>query len=352
MGVPVAPGRNVTARLAALRDPAVRDLAWLLFSPDLLRPHPDAPLAGPWESPEEVDATVEWLCRLDRDAQALHRALAASRLTRLGRYAEELLGWFLLHGPCARLVAANVALRRAGRTLGECDFLVETTRGRRLHWELAVKCYLHVGDGRGLLSDFVGPNLRDRFDLKRSHLVDHQLRVSAREEFAGLGYAGPWLAQMFVKGWLFYRAGSDVVEASRDPVELSPEHPRGWWVTHEDWPAFADAQHAAGWSALPRLAWLAPRRLGDAWAADEVTPTHAHEADPARASNAAVQPHAAIEPPTDPHTLFERIAHTARPDEPVMVAAFSADGGGYRERSRGFVVPDDWPARAHAFAHE
>jgi len=325
MGTPVAPDADAAARLAALRDPAVRDLAWLLFSPDLLRPQPDAPLADLWESPDEADAAADWLSRLDRDAAALHRALGTSRLTRLGRYAEELLGWFLLQAPYGRLVAANVALRRAGRTLGECDFLVETTRGRRLHWELAVKCYLHVSEGRGLLSDFVGPNLRDRFDRKLSHLLDHQLRLSAREEFAILGHPGPWLAQMFVKGWLFYRAGSGSdVERSREPAELAPAHPRGWWVTHEDWPAFAQAQQAIGWSVLPRLDWLAPRRLP------------------------ALSQSTGILPPTAPHTLFEQIA---RRREPVMVAAFSADGGGYVERSRGFIVPDDWPSRARAFAN-
>jgi hypothetical protein len=332
MSTPPASGPDAAARLAALRDPAVRDLAWLLFSPHLLRPHPAAPLAETWESPEEADAIVAWLIALDRDPHALHLALAGARLTRLGRYAEELLGWFLRHGPFATLVAANLALRRAGRTLGECDFLIETSRGRRLHWELAVKCYLHAGDGRGQLADFVGPNLRDRLDRKRLHLLDHQLRLSGREEFATLGLPGPWLAQMFVKGWLFYRAaGADVAGASPEPAELAPRHLRGWWVTHEDWPAFVAAHSSAGWSALPRLDWLAPRRLAGA---GDTSPVHARDS---------------IAPPTTPHALFEQLA---RPDEPVMVAAFVADEDGYRECSRGFIVPDDWPARARAFARE
>ncbi|HEY1610633.1 MAG TPA: DUF1853 family protein, partial [Paraburkholderia sp.] len=201
-----------------------------------------------------------------------------------------------------------------------CDFLVETSSGRRLHWELAVKCYLHAGDGRGLLSDFVGPNLRDRLDRKRSHLLDHQLRLSAREEITALGHPGPWLAQMFVKGWLFYRATAD---APGDPLELAAGHSCGWWVTHAEWPGFAAARPAARWSVLPRLGWLAPRRL---------------------AAQAGEN-----EPPTEAPALFERLM---RRSEPVMVAAFAAADDGYREQSRGFIVPDDWPARARAFAHE
>ncbi|ALP63233.1 DUF1853 family protein [Paraburkholderia caribensis] len=307
-----------TVRLDALADAAVRDIAWLLFSPGLLRAQrPPGVLATPFESPDEVAASLDWLEAQDADPAALHRHIAAARVTRLGRYAECLLGWFLQQGPAAHLIAANVALRRAGVTLGECDFLVETQAGRRLHWELAVKCYLHAGDGRGELADYVGPNLQDRFDLKLAHLLDHQLPLSAREEFASLGHRGPWEPQMFVKGWLFYRNG----RAERDPVEIDPAHARGWWTTRADWASFAGTQ-ADAWMLLPRLEWLAPRvRDG----------RHA----PGFMSAAA---------------LAQQLAQQTGP---TMVAAFveRADGQ-WTERSRGFIVPDDWPERAQAFARE
>lgn len=160
--------------LDRLRDCAVRDLAWLLLSADLLRPQPPVgELATPFASLRQLDDIVDWLCALDAAPAPLHDDLAATRMTRLGRYAERLLGWFLQHGPTARLVAAGVPLRRAGVTLGECDFLLHTQEGARLHWELAVKCYLHAGnvDARtaplspsassltsSQLSDYVGPN--------------------------------------------------------------------------------------------------------------------------------------------------------------------------------------------------
>ncbi|WP_343657117.1 DUF1853 family protein [Paraburkholderia caribensis] len=307
-----------TVRLDALADAAVRDIAWLLFSPGLLRAQrPPGVLATPFESPDEVAASLDWLEAQDADPAALHRHIAAARVTRLGRYAECLLGWFLQQGPAAHLIAANVALRRAGVTLGECDFLVETQAGRRLHWELAVKCYLHAGDGRGELADYVGPNLQDRFDLKLTHLLDHQLPLSAREEFASLGHRGPWEPQMFVKGWLFYRNG----RAERDPVEIDPAHARGWWTTRADWASFAGTQ-ADAWMLLPRLEWLAPRvRDG----------RHA----PGFMSAAA---------------LAQQLVQQTGP---TMVAAFveRADGQ-WTERSRGFIVPDDWPERAQAFARE
>jgi len=334
--LPMLPMHNVFEGLA---DPPVRDLAWLLFSADLLRAQPPlAPLAQCCADAEELRATLDWLAQLDRDPARLHAALAAAPTNRLGRYAENLLGWFLAHGPAAKLVAQNVPLRRAGVTLGECDFLVRTRAGERLHWELAVKCYLHAGAGdgeRASLADFVGPNLRDRLDLKLTHLRDHQLRLTARGEFASLGHGGPWRAQMFVKGWLFYPAGAMAQSRVEDAPELAADHGRGWWVTRSAWPAFAQGEAAAGWSVLPRLAWLAPRRL---------------TGEPSGPEDSAVAASTAVASPADPATLIDTLV---RPHDPVLVAAFKADAaGGYREQSRGFIVPDDWPARAAAFSRQ
>jgi uncharacterized protein len=348
---PPADGAGVWASgapgsLDGLTDPAVRDLAWLLSSSSLLRAQPPlAPLATPWATTDELHATTQWLRELDRDPARLHEVLDSGRPRRLGRYAERLLAWFLEHGPAGRLVAANLPLRRAGVTLGECDFLVEASDGRRLHWELAVKCYLHAGGAQGRLADFVGPNLRDRFDRKRAHLLDHQLRLSEREEFLALGHAGPWLPQMFVKGWLFYQAGALAQSGQGEPPEppeLAPDHARGWWVTLADWPAFAAQQAVSGWSVLPRLAWLAPRRL----AGGEPVPME----EEAEATGTGTRYRAAVAAPVDSHALLERLP---RPDEPFMVAGFVSDGaGGYLERSRGFIVPDDWPTRAQAYARD
>ncbi|MFM0685259.1 DUF1853 family protein [Paraburkholderia strydomiana] len=323
--------------LDKLRDCAVRDLAWLLLSADLLRPQPPVgELATAFASLRQLDDIVDWLCALDAAPAPLHDDLAATRTTRLGRYAERLLGWFLQHGPTARLVAAGVPLRRAGVTLGECDFLLHTQEGARLHWELAVKCYLHAGnvDARtaplspsassltsSQLSNYVGPNLKDRFDLKLAHLLSHQLPLSAREDFASTGYPGPWTPQMFVKGWLFYRHG----ETPADAVELDPAHGRGWWVTRSEWPDFA-AAHAQHWRVLPRLEWLAPRRYGQ-------------DAEQT-ASRASIDP-------------LPLTARSTQQTGPTMIAALAEDAAGSLvERSRGFVVPDEWPEQAQAYARQ
>lgn len=174
----------------SLHDTAVRDLGWLLASPSLLTAVPGAPLAQPWPDAAGRSTVEAWLTALDAQPEPLHRALDGFRPTRLGRYAECLLEYFLTHGPSLRLVAANLPLRSNGKTLGEVDFLVDAPDGQRLHWELAVKCYLcaPVRDGASL-ADFVGPNLVDRFDRKRSRLLDHQLRLAEHDGFARLAMA-------------------------------------------------------------------------------------------------------------------------------------------------------------------
>ena len=339
----IEPAANSAAALDALldtlHDPVVRDLAWLLFSPPLIH---DTRLAGKlarlFETSSDAAVAADWLRALDRTPAALGDAMATAKLTRLGRYAECLLAYFLEHGPALRLVAANVALRRNGRTLGECDFLVETATGTRLHWELAVKCYLHTPGASTPLAAFVGPNLQDRFDLKVAHLLDHQLPLSARDEFSSLGHPGPWLAQMLVKGWLFYRgfAGEPQSEIADGADVIDPRHARGFWVTLGEWAAHAESA-GLRWAVLPRLAWLAPR-----------VPVPLAGAQAQGLCNAAA--------------LTERLAQQSGP---TMVVGYRTDaiapaaegctpsadaGGALRESVRGFVVPDDWPDRAYAFA--
>ncbi|OXJ03352.1 MULTISPECIES: DUF1853 family protein [Burkholderia] len=305
-----------------LHDVAVRDLGWLLASPSLLTAVPDAPLARPWLDPAGQSAVEAWLAALDAQPEPLHRALDGFRPTRLGRYAECLLEYFLTHGPSLRLVAANLPLRSNGKTLGEVDFLVDAPDGQRLHWELAVKCYLCAPVQAGAsLADFVGPNLVDRFDRKRRRLLEHQLRLGDRDGFARLGYGAPSDAQMFIKGWLFYPHGAPLPPVS---AEIAPDHPHGFWLTHAQWPAWAAEQGAdVAWSVLPRLAWLAPRRA---------------------AAGSGFDPDMLAATLELPPVLTTREA-------PALIGIHEKGSDGtWRETARGFVVPDDWPVRAQAFA--
>lgn len=369
--------------IETLREAPVRDLAWLLLSADLLSASRfPAALAQFDGAPAVADATgepaapvdpaapatpadrgepaagiapaappgiaepiphswhhtrlQEWLLACDADVDPLREFLALGESHRLGRYAEQLLHFALLHSPRFDLLAAGLQVRDARRgnmTLGECDFLLARRADRQLlHWELAVKLYLFVPpatpssalDERAVQFHWLGPNLADSLADKVARLLDHQLRLTTLEAArSALPAAGPWLPQVYLKGWLFH----PLAQQGQLPTVASEAHGRGWWATLDAWwahaqstPSEAVAARERRWALLPRARWLAPARVSDS----------------AALSLAAM--HARIET----HWRERGIA------EPLLVVSLTrpAGEGDWFEGERGFIVPDFWAPRA------
>jgi hypothetical protein len=317
-------------RWPALRDPHVRALAWLLDSPDLMAA--DAPcwqgrIATLGPLPDEATA---WLNTLQEDPAlngALHAHLLRQPSGRLGRYAEQLLGFYLQWR--GQLVAANLQVRDNGatrETLGEFDFLVKrpdlASGGGLEHWEFATKFYLLEpaqlpADPAVMSADaFVGPNLADSLGRKMRKIMERQLSLSHHPAAAAVLPEPVVSAQALVKGWLFYRDGASAPLAAG----IAADHCRGFWCDA----AGLRARHGerAGcdfFLLLPRLEWLAPAR-----------------ADTERALRW-------------PALLAELDARLAAEEAPVMVALCRVLPGAEAEVveiERGFVVPDDWQRRA------
>ena len=353
--------------LPRLQQAAVRDLLWLLASPGLLRTGAaGVPQALAEADPRLILGIVDWLAQNDAAPTALLAGLAASGHKRLGHYAEQLLAYFLASGMLGTLLAANLPLRRARLTLGECDFLLETHAGARLHWELAVKCYLYVDDPQSVAGELagvaagsladddfrtlacdVGPNLADRFDVKLTRMVRHQLRLSTRPEFAALVAGGPWQAELFLRGWLFYPLAPARSSACRSPALLDAQHLRGWWASVDDWQRWGPTLGAERWLVLPRLAWMAPHRL----AAD--SPQAALLLDQAEML-AKLERHFGVERALSEHPMDMLPGAVTgpelKPPGPWLIAGLVADASGWREVTRGFVVDAGWFGRARVYA--
>lgn len=260
---------NPFASLAALprqlRQPAVRDLAWVLVTPPLLEvtPWPQRhPLAASdWAAaPEQLR---DWLLALDRDSQPLLDWLALAVSRRLGLYYERLWQFALMHAPGVELLASNLPIREGGHTLGELDMLLRDTEGVH-HQELAIKLYLGPPGGDGLdPAHWLGPGCHDRLDRKLAHLTGHQLPISARAEsrqaLAALGI-GAFTAQLWMGGYLLYPWPGH----ADSPAGAHPQHLRGRWVYQRDWPGFAALSQGGQWQLLPRQSWLAPARVAAA----------------------------------------------------------------------------------------
>lgn len=294
-------------RWGALRQPHVRALAWLLDAPDLLDaadPHWQGRIASLGQLPA---STADWLARLDRDPAPLEAELGTRTYTRLGLYAEKLMAFYYRqHG---MLVAHGLQVRAARNdTIGEFDFLLDAGPHALEHIEFATKFYLLEGEAASRFDTFVGPNLADSLGAKMRKIFERQLALGAHPAAQAVLPRPVVQARALVKGWLFYPAG-----AAPRMDGIAPAHCHGFWC------ALAEVGQLAAqrFVVLPRLQWLAPYR-----GQEEVL------------SGAQLR-----------DVLAQRFEQVPMP---VLVAVVreGSEEGMQVETARGFIVPDNWRARA------
>lgn len=310
-------------RRGLLRDPHVRDLAWLLDSPDLL--DPDAPQ---WQGKiaslfDHQGADIDqWLIELDRAPGELHSLIQAHAFARLGRYSELLMAFFFRRQDI--LFAHGVQVHAdKNETVGEFDFLLWRSAKdgppALLHWEFATKFYLLEASGTGRDAEFlVGPNLADTLAAKMRKIMDRQLSLSSHPAAQNYLPQPVAAARALVKGWLFYPRLPSGRAADMTISGVSRAHCRGFWCE------LAEAGELAGecYRILPRLSWLAPAQA---------------------LFNACI----------DKAGLLAALqAHFESDSMPVLVAIMARREELAVEVERGFIVPNDWRKRASAFVQE
>lgn len=305
-----------------LNDPHVRDLAWLLDSPDLLDPKSQqwrGQIAALNFSAGSVAANAEWLHALDADPQELRAWLQLGPYTRLGKYAEKLMAFYFRHAGMLRAHGVQVRNEHKG-TVGEFDFLLQHD-GKFVHWEFATKFYLlqkldatdkgSADELAGNRADyFVGPNLADSLGAKMRKILDRQLSLSSHPAAQTHLPQPVEHAQALVKGWLFYHE-SDFQSAEAGGVTKS--HCRGFWRALS---ALDEMPADAHYLVLPRLSWLAPAKKPIA----ELKSRHALQ------------------------NFLE--SYFLKNSMPVLIAVADICGPQALENQRGFIVPNDWCARA------
>lgn len=244
-------------KIRSFKQPLVRQLAWACFSPPLIADFSN--LADKVTAPafELHEDRYRQLMALDADPSPLEHYLAENcRSQRLGLVFESLWHFFLLNDPETELIAHNLPIRDGGTTLGEFDVLYCCRRRQRtIHLELAVKYFMAnaqpAKDGNAF-SYWLGPNSRDRLDIKWQRMLSHQLALvntpAAQSALNELGVSGVE-QEVAIKGWLFHNRNATVMHSS-----INPAHQRGLW-----WPRsqFFDKENLADWHYLVKPQWLA-----------------------------------------------------------------------------------------------
>lgn len=301
--------------LPQLREPAVIDLAWSVFSQPLISKLETAdnilipcfPLTAP---------RIEWLKALDANPQSLHTHLKQPKTKRLGQLYEALWEYFLLHDQSTDLLAKNLQVQHRGKTYGEFDFIYrDKDLDQIIHLELAIKLYLGFPMDRinssSPMNWWQGPNCIDRLDLKIAKLFNKQLALGtseyARQQLADLNIDSVQAA-LFLGGYLFYPRH----ESMTAPGLIDSQHQKGSWYFLDNIQQDLDSKQ--GYLPLTKPAWLCP---------------HLHRTRPDLLSPAELH-----------KNLSEQFQRWGRP---VLVSAVCHTDNGWQEQQRFFVVPDQWP---------
>lgn len=240
------------------RNQYVRDLAWALASPPLMRPVDTGCRWFDTDWYQQVyKESVDWLQQLDQDQTALAGIIEAEKDQRLGRYFELLWTFWFEHSDRFNIIGRNIQIEHQGRTCGELDMVVEErATGRTIHIELAVKFYLGVGDTRKL-ANWYGINKRDRLDIKLDALRNRQ-SVLSRQPHVQQALADRGIhidsCAVILKGRLFYPGKNSDHAAA--PLESNPDHLKSYWLSRHE------LDQLDGLDYMPQLrrGWLAGSR--------------------------------------------------------------------------------------------
>lgn len=236
---------------AEFKHQSVRDMAWAVSSPPLIS-QPSCACAWPdsrWYQQIYQD-TLPWLNGIDSDPAELDELLVGQKDRRLGKYFETLWFYWLTHHPRYQLIENNLQVIIDGKTLGEIDFIVfDKLTGQTMHWEVAVKFYLGVGDTREM-SNWYGPNLRDRLDIKVEHLLQKQSVISRdnrvihwlRQQGINIDQCTVVLKGRLFYPWCYFR---QLYKDSGSSTAISPalcasDHLYSMWLSKSDFDAAFD----------------------------------------------------------------------------------------------------------------
>lgn len=193
---------NWYKKLSSFDNLNVRNLFWLLFSPNLINEHS---IKGVPSFPDNwldkwYEHSEDFFIELNENSSKLDEFINESNSYRLGIYAERLLQYFFENFSETRLLLCNYQVFNGKTTIGEIDFVIEW-EDWLLHIELAVKYYL-LNEDKNKLHEWIGPSGKDNLGKKIEKVKKHQLKLSQNENFVNSTQLSP-TSFFMLKGMLF-----------------------------------------------------------------------------------------------------------------------------------------------------
>lgn len=259
----------VDIKQSSFKHQSVRDLAWAVLSPPLVTLTSQSCI---WPSSDWYQRiykeSLSWLSELDMDPSELELLIDSQKDRRLGKYFETLWLYWFSKSSRYEVIENNLQIIIDGETLGEVDFIVLDKVSKKLvHWEVAVKFYLGLGDTREMCN-WHGPNYSDRLDIKVDHLRQRQSLLSKSPRVENwLQQKGLFIDQcaVILKGRLYYpwhdvpeRAARAVppltTRGLRSPKQCAANHLYSWWFKESEFTdEFSDNQRIA---PLVKQGWM------------------------------------------------------------------------------------------------
>ena len=238
--------------------PLLQDMVWAISSSPLMEPdHTECCWYSAAWFQSLFKSSEPLISQQYEHNEAIQMLLREQKDQRLGQYFECLWLYWLTKSERYEVIEHNLAIRDGGVTLGELDFLVLDKVTREcIHWELAVKFFLGVGDTSRLDSWF-GPGKKDRLDKKFQHLKHRQSVLTAQSAVKEILHEKGLKVDkcgVIFKGRLFYphQAMKTVT-----PQGACQQHQRSVWYTLSDFERVIDDSDDVlpllgfGWMALP-----------------------------------------------------------------------------------------------------
>lgn len=314
------------SKLPLIKQQQVRDLAWSCFGPNLIDNFQILKANCSADSCcfQFNRTRQQWLKQLERNPAPLLEHLSKFKSTRLGIYFEALWQFFIEQDPSLEMVAANLPVYQDKKTLGEFDIIFYNRElNKHIHLELAIKFYLNneTSDNNNGLQRWLGPNCRDRLDLKVSHLLNHQVMLSenpaAKAQLKRM-HIEQIVRQIALKGFLF------IPGSGNSPLKQPYSNTLSSNLIFHHWYHFAEFKKQVllhqYWHILAHQHWISPAFI------------------PLENGSKAIL--------DSPQLLDQLAGHFSGRGNPMMVCLMKKTEDGFIELKRAFVTANNWPQTA------